>query len=128
MKRSLRSLGLGPPYLMVVSRKSAVWVFLVFGQTCLPYSTIFTYLFTPSCTAVFPLPSLLPTDWHKFKRLLASKTFATHDTKRIRGENLTAAWAEECGFREPVIAPDKAGLGLKVRTSFPCHVVNSAHD
>ncbi|CAN0334981.1 unnamed protein product [Pylaiella littoralis] len=53
-------------------------------------------------------------DWQKFKRLLASKTFAVHDTKRIRGENLTAAWAAEGGFREPVIAPDKSGLGLKV--------------
>lgn len=38
-----------------------------------------------------------------------------HDTKRIRGEDLTAAWAEEGGFREPVIAPDKTGMGLKVR-------------
>ncbi|CAM9348499.1 unnamed protein product [Ectocarpus sp. 8 AP-2014] len=53
-------------------------------------------------------------DWHKFKKLLASKTFAVHDTERIRGEDLTAEWAAESGFREPVIAPDKGGMGLKV--------------
>lgn len=58
-------------------------------------------------------------DWHKFKRLLASKTFAVHDTKRIRGEDLTAAWAEEGGFREPVIAPNKTGMGLKVQPDGP---------
>lgn len=58
--------------------------------------------------------SLLVLDWHKFKRLLASKTFAVHDTKRIRGEDLTAAWAEKGGFREPIIAQDKTGMGLKV--------------
>lgn len=53
-------------------------------------------------------------DWHKFKRLLASKTFAVHDTERISGERLTADWAEQSGFREPVIAPDRAGMGLEV--------------
>ncbi|CAN0299410.1 unnamed protein product, partial [Hapterophycus canaliculatus] len=53
----------------------------------------------------------------KFKRLLASKTFAAHDTKRIRGADLTAEWAEECGFREPVIADDTTGMGLKVPDS-----------
>eukprot|EP00903_Cladosiphon_okamuranus_P015677 g14475.t1 len=58
-------------------------------------------------------------DWQKFKRLLATKTFAVHDTRRIRGEDMTAAWAEESGFREPVIASDKTGMGLKVPdTSF----------
>jgi len=89
------------------------------------YSFFHAYFFTPLCAAIVPLPYVLPTDWHKFKRLLASKTFAAHDTKRIKGKNLTAAWAEECGFREPVIAPDKTGLGLKVRNPFP--VVESAH-
>lgn len=66
-----------------------------------------------------PPPSLVlrSADWHMFKRLLASKTFAVHDTKRIRGEDLTAAWAEQGGFREPVIAPDKTGMGLKVQAT-----------
>lgn len=68
-----------------------------------------------------PPPRLLSVrrsiDWHKFKRLLASKTFAAHDTKRIRGEVLTAAWAGKGGFREPVIATDKTGMGLKVQTA-----------
>ncbi|CAM9608387.1 unnamed protein product [Laminaria digitata] len=53
-------------------------------------------------------------DWHKFKKLLASKTFAVHDTQRMRGEDLTAKWATESGFREPVIAVDKTGMGLEV--------------
>lgn len=69
----------------------------------------------PSLCATHRHVILLTTDWHKFKRLLASKTFAVHDTKRIRGEDLTAAWAGEGGFREPVIAPDKTGMGLKVQ-------------
>ena len=45
---------------------------------------------------------------------MASKTFAVHDTQRMRGEDLTAKWATESGFREPVIAVDKTGMGLKV--------------
>lgn len=32
----------------------------------------------------------------------------------MRGEDVTAKWATESGFREPVIAVDKAGMGLKV--------------
>lgn len=59
-------------------------------------------------------PVFCASDWHKFKRLLASKTFAAHDTQRIPGDALTAEWAEESGFREPVIIPDKTGMGLKV--------------
>ncbi|CAM9881478.1 unnamed protein product [Ascophyllum nodosum] len=56
--------------------------------------------------------ALTTDDWQKFQKLLASKTFAAHDTQRIKGENLTAEWAEKSGFREPVIVPDKAGTGL----------------
>ncbi|CAM9495153.1 unnamed protein product, partial [Choristocarpus tenellus] len=53
-------------------------------------------------------------DWHKFKRLLATKSFAPHDTQRIRGGELTVEWLQEGGFREPVIVTNKEGLGLKV--------------
>lgn len=64
---------------------------------------------------ICPDADLINLDWQKFKRLLESKTFAAHDTKRVRGDALTAAWAEESGFRDPVIATDKTGMGIKVR-------------
>lgn len=66
-------------------------------------------------------------DWHKFKKLLASKTFAVHDTQRMRGEDLTAKWATESGFREPVIAVDKTGMGLKVMMADTSSAASVAH-
>lgn len=81
-----------------------------------PEQCIAGMLFARFLLLFFARCPLSPKDWHKFKKLLASKTFAVHDTKRMRGEDLTARWATESGFREPVIALDKTGMGLKVMT------------
>ena len=48
----------------------------------------------------------------KWTHLLSSREFQPHSFQIMQGNDVTAQWAKETGFRDPIIILEPDGLGL----------------